>query len=130
MLHSFQQVKENLSVALLQDFLQEVAAMDHQDNDCLICVVMSHGADDKIYASDCKHIALSGIVQIFKECRQLHHKPKLFFTQACRGGAPQSQNQSATISTGIASLVSEASDGEAYSVAGTVDNVSETSKLS
>jgi caspase 7 len=77
---------ENLKANEIRDEIQKIAELDHTDSDCFLCVVMSHGIDDKIVASDSEEISLNEIMQPIKSsCKSLENKPKLFFFQACRG---------------------------------------------
>ena len=55
------------------------------DVDCFVCVVMSHGGQDKIMASDNIEVSLEDIIAPIKSCKYLIGKPKLFFFQSCRG---------------------------------------------
>lgn len=66
--------------------LNEVAARDHTNNDCLVVVAMSHGESNVILAKD-KAYQTEILWESFKgdKCRTLIGKPKLFFIQACRG---------------------------------------------
>ena len=77
---------ENLTATEIRDQIQKIADEDHTNSDCFLCVVMSHGIDDKIMASDSEEISMKEIMQPIKEsCASLENKPKLFFFQACRG---------------------------------------------
>ena len=57
----------------------------HNDSDCFLCVVMSHGNQDNIMTSDNKLISFEEIMAPIKTCPSLGMKPKIFFFQACRG---------------------------------------------
>ena len=76
---------ENLKVDEIRKEIQKIAQHDHKDSDCFLCVVMSHGEDDTIIASDSEEISFIEIMEPLKSCESLDHKPKLFFFQACRG---------------------------------------------
>jgi hypothetical protein len=56
---------------------------------CFICVIMSHGdAQSKIFGVDEKTVNLiNDLVAPIRDCPGLTNKPKLFFVNACRGGA-------------------------------------------
>ncbi|KAG9347068.1 hypothetical protein JZ751_005995, partial [Albula glossodonta] len=62
------------------------AEANHTDADCFVCVFLSHGENDHIYAHDDK-INIQEITALFKgdRCRSLVGKPKIFILQACRG---------------------------------------------
>jgi hypothetical protein len=55
------------------------------DVDCFVCVVMSHGGQDKIMAIDNIKVSFEEIMAPIKSCKSLIGKPKLFFFQSCRG---------------------------------------------
>lgn len=57
-----------------------VADMDHTDNDCIIVVVLTHGAEGKLEAYDYSYKE-NEIWKPFLSCRSLIGKPKLFFVQ-------------------------------------------------
>jgi hypothetical protein len=76
---------ENLKANEIRDEIQKIAEIDHSNSDCFLCVVMSHGEDGKIIASDSEEISFKEIMAPIKSCVSLENKPKLFFFQACRG---------------------------------------------
>jgi hypothetical protein len=55
------------------------------DVDCFVCVIMSHGGQDKIMAIDNIEVSFEEIIAPIKSCKYLIGKPKLFFFQSCRG---------------------------------------------
>ncbi|KAK0142861.1 Caspase-6 [Merluccius polli] len=62
------------------------AEADHVDEDCFVCVFLTHGEEDMIYAHDEK-FSIKDITAFFKgdKCQSLVGKPKIFILQACRG---------------------------------------------
>uniref|UniRef100_A0A8D1JXM9 Caspase-6 n=1 Tax=Sus scrofa TaxID=9823 RepID=A0A8D1JXM9_PIG len=58
----------------------------HVDADCFLCVFLSHGEGNHIYAYDAK-IEIQTLTGLFKgdKCQSLVGKPKIFIIQACRG---------------------------------------------
>jgi hypothetical protein len=83
---------ENLKANEIRDEIQKITKLDHTNSDCFLCVVMSHGINDKIVASDSEEISLNEIMQPIKStCKSLENKPKLFFFQACRGKKEMAQ---------------------------------------
>jgi hypothetical protein len=77
---------ENLKAKEIISTIQGLAKyVDHTKSDCFLCVVMSHGNQDKILASDNKEISFEEIMEPIKSCTSLINKPKLFFFQSCRG---------------------------------------------
>jgi hypothetical protein len=69
----------------IEKVLQEQAERDHSESDCFLCVVMSHGNEDKIVTRDNLKMSYKEIMEPIKMCKSLENKPKLFFFQACRG---------------------------------------------
>ncbi|XP_019615401.1 PREDICTED: caspase-2-like [Branchiostoma belcheri] len=78
---------------------------DHEQMDCCVVVLMSHGHKGVISGTDNKPVNLEDIFKMFdnENCPLLKGKPKLFFIQACRGGkvdkgvaAPEDEDDSAT----------------------------------
>ncbi|XP_016042508.1 caspase-10 [Erinaceus europaeus] len=59
----------------------------HEDRDCFVFCVLSHGTNGAVYTSDEAHISIREIMSHFtlQQCPGLAHKPKLFFIQACQG---------------------------------------------
>ncbi|NXA70334.1 CASP6 protein, partial [Mohoua ochrocephala] len=66
--------------------ISEASADDHSNADCFVCVFLSHGEDDHIYAYDAD-IKIQTITDMFRgdKCQSLVGKPKIFIIQACRG---------------------------------------------
>ncbi|KAL4618186.1 caspase-6-like [Arapaima gigas] len=66
--------------------LKTASETSHEDADCFLCVFLSHGEKDHIYAKDDK-IPIQDIMAFFKgdKCKSLVGKPKIFIIQACRG---------------------------------------------
>ena len=64
---------------------------DHENYDCFVCCVLSHGAIGSVYAADGREVAIKELTQPFKSvlCTGLRGKPKLFFIQACQGKEKQ-----------------------------------------
>uniref|UniRef100_A0AAG5DUU8 Uncharacterized protein n=1 Tax=Anopheles atroparvus TaxID=41427 RepID=A0AAG5DUU8_ANOAO len=80
------QVFDDLSRDKLFGALQLIADEDHSQHDCLVVVVMTHGSEDVLYASDSTY-KVDRLWELFlgDACPSLLGKPKLFFIQACRG---------------------------------------------
>ncbi|XP_058065572.1 caspase-6-like [Anopheles bellator] len=79
-------VFDDLSKGELFKELQLVANRDHRHNDCLVVVVLTHGGNGKLYASDGAYEA-ERLWKLFvgDACPTLIGKPKLLFIQTCRG---------------------------------------------
>lgn len=66
---------------------RELQKRDFSNDDSLVCCILSHGEEGKIFRSESRAVELDDIKNLFtaKECPKLQGKPKLFFIQACRG---------------------------------------------
>ncbi|EPY78061.1 caspase-6 [Camelus ferus] len=64
----------------------QASTTSHVDADCFLCVFLSHGEGNHIYAYDAK-IEIQTLTGLFKgdRCQSLVGKPKIFIIQACRG---------------------------------------------
>ncbi|XP_065546416.1 caspase-6 isoform X2 [Lathamus discolor] len=72
-----------------EDVLQKISEAskdDHSNADCFVCVFLSHGENDHVYAYD-TYIKIESITDMFRgdKCQSLVGKPKIFIIQACRG---------------------------------------------
>jgi caspase 7 len=76
---------QDLTKEQLESVMLEQTTLDHRNSDCFLCVIMSHGNQEKIVTSDNKEISFEQIMAPIKACASLVNKPKLFFIQACRG---------------------------------------------
>ncbi|XP_049539170.1 caspase-1-like [Anopheles darlingi] len=70
----------------INEKLEQIAKEDHTNSDCLVVIVMTHGAPGVLYAADGAY----NVDELWNKftgdsCKTLHGKPKLFFIQACRG---------------------------------------------
>ncbi|XP_051895599.1 caspase-6-like [Pristis pectinata] len=77
---------DNLKSTEILEIIHKVATSDHSDADCFLCIFLSHGENDHIFAYDAK-INLQELVARFRgdKCSSLVGKPKIFIIQACRG---------------------------------------------
>ncbi|XP_056346764.1 caspase-6 isoform X2 [Oenanthe melanoleuca] len=77
---------DDLNAEDVQKKIDEASVDDHSNADCFVCVFLSHGVDDHIYAFDDK-IKIQTITDMFRgdKCQSLVGKPKIFIIQACRG---------------------------------------------
>lgn len=64
---------------------------DHNEGDCFVFCVLTHGILGAVYSSDGVLIPIQEITSHFiaSKCPGLANKPKLFFIQACQGEAIQ-----------------------------------------
>ncbi|XP_068924871.1 caspase-10 [Petaurus breviceps papuanus] len=60
---------------------------EHQDSDCFVCFVLTHGESGSVFCSDEKIVTILDLTSHFMadQCPGLKNKPKLFFFQACQG---------------------------------------------
>jgi hypothetical protein len=91
---------QNLTKTQIEQELRRQASIDHSQSDCFLCVVMSHGNEDKIVANDSKDISFKELMAPIKLCPSLMNKPKLFFFQACRGGNEMKRPDSGEVTSG------------------------------
>ncbi|GAB6023668.1 hypothetical protein CHUAL_008433 [Chamberlinius hualienensis] len=77
---------DDLTYNKIKEKLAKASADVHQNNDCFVCIVLSHGDEGFLYSSDTKYQP-SDLWTPFlaHKCPSLAGKPKLFFIQACRG---------------------------------------------
>ncbi|XP_019389663.1 PREDICTED: caspase-6 isoform X2 [Crocodylus porosus] len=77
---------DDLKAEEVLQHISEVSVDDHSDADCFVCVFLSHGEDDHVYAYDAK-IKIQMMTNMFRgdKCPSLVGKPKIFIIQACRG---------------------------------------------
>ncbi|XP_028932879.1 caspase-6 isoform X2 [Ornithorhynchus anatinus] len=66
--------------------IHQASSSNHADADCFLCVFLSHGQGNHVYAYNGK-IDIPEMTSMFKgdQCRSLVGKPKIFIFQACRG---------------------------------------------
>ncbi|XP_078319669.1 caspase-7-like isoform X2 [Crassostrea virginica] len=76
----------DLKAEEIKNILKKAADLDHKDNDCFVCAILSHGEDGFVWGKD-KKIPINDLMEPFKgnKCVSLAGKPKIFFIQACRG---------------------------------------------
>lgn len=65
------------------------AELDHRDNDCFTCAILSHGEDGFIWGID-RMIPINDLMEPFKgnKCLSLAGKPKIFFIQVITSACP------------------------------------------
>ncbi|KAL5005816.1 hypothetical protein ScPMuIL_016974 [Solemya velum] len=65
--------------------------VNHDDYDCFVCCILSHGALGHVYGTNCSLVRIDDMTSAFKsqKCPSLAGKPKLFFIQACQGREKQ-----------------------------------------
>ncbi|XP_075056650.1 caspase-6 [Mixophyes fleayi] len=77
---------DNLKAVEVLEKIHDASMSDHSDADCFLCVFLSHGEDNHVYAFDAK-IDIQRLTCLLKgdKCQSLVGKPKIFIIQACRG---------------------------------------------
>ncbi|ESO89044.1 hypothetical protein LOTGIDRAFT_106792 [Lottia gigantea] len=117
---------KNLKRDDMESLMKKVAGESHDNNDCFMCAMLSHGEEGTIYGFD-GPIEIQRLIEPFKghNCRSLAGKPKIFFIQACRGskldaGVEQQDSkgsrESETIEYKVQRIPTEADFLIAYSV--------------
>jgi len=84
-------VHKNLHLAAFFKVITEFCCNKmHEEADMTIVVILSHGKDGVVYASDGQSINMEYIYEFFnnRNCPSLRGKPKFFIVQACRGDRP------------------------------------------
>ncbi|MCI4376116.1 hypothetical protein PGIGA_G00184470 [Pangasianodon gigas] len=66
--------------------MHKVAAANHADADCFVCIFLTCGEEGQINTSD-DSIKIKEITDLFRgdQCKSLVGKPKIFIFQACAG---------------------------------------------
>ncbi|XP_073502588.1 caspase-8-like isoform X2 [Phyllobates terribilis] len=81
-------IKKNLEAEeILQTINLFKEPSNHEESDCFICCVLSHGDRGIIYGTDGQSVSIRNLTFCFcsSQCSALIGKPKLFFIQACQG---------------------------------------------
>ncbi|XP_070209661.1 uncharacterized protein [Littorina saxatilis] len=105
------EVKDDLTAEEMCTFVADSAKRDHRNFDCFVCCILTHGTEGGLQGND-----VTSIVRLDKlaeplytsKCPSLGGKPKLFFTQACRGS--NKQGAAEVDSDNITSMESEEED--------------------
>ncbi|KAK3092984.1 hypothetical protein FSP39_009646 [Pinctada imbricata] len=71
----------------MQKVLKSLAEESHEEYDCLVVCLLSHGDLGKVYGADSELLDIHEVQSYFyaDQCPSLAGKPKLFFIQACQG---------------------------------------------
>lgn len=91
---------QNVTVRQLRRLMHDIANKNHSEFDCFACVLLSHGEEGQIFATD-GLVRIDDLLAPFKGdvCGSLAGKPKLFFIQACRGNRLDSGTTVTTVDT-------------------------------
>lgn len=81
-------VRTNLTAAEIQYNLAFLSRLDSlQSVDSLLVAILSHGSEEVVFGVDGVPVTMSDVFEPFtsERCPALHHKPKFFIINACRG---------------------------------------------
>uniref|UniRef100_A0A8C3WHJ5 Caspase-8 n=1 Tax=Catagonus wagneri TaxID=51154 RepID=A0A8C3WHJ5_9CETA len=86
-LHFEVKTYRNFTAEKICDILEYYKNLDHNDKDCFVCCILSHGDKGTIYGSDGREALIYDLTSYFtgSKCPSLLGKPKIFFIQACQG---------------------------------------------
>ncbi|XP_072197916.1 caspase-8-like [Excalfactoria chinensis] len=75
----------------IRKIVSKYRCMDHNNKDCFVCCILSHGKKGIIYGVDGQEVPIQELTSSFtgQNCQSLAGKPKVFFVQACQGDAYQ-----------------------------------------
>ena len=74
--------EQNFTEKRLNEIIKCFSERDYTDEDCFICVIMSHGNADLIVTHDNKFFHLSDLFMPLERIKSLEGKPKIFFINA------------------------------------------------
>ena len=78
--------EEDLRAFQIIDTIKKYARMNHDDYDCFVLCISSHGESEGVCGTDGKTAPIKHVILPFAtpNCKSLAGKPKLFFISACR----------------------------------------------
>ncbi|KAM3917376.1 caspase-8-like [Leptodactylus fuscus] len=81
------EIKNDLKGYEMLQTIKLYSEINHEQNNCFICCVLSHGDQGIIYGTDGESVPIRNLTLSFSRsrCSTLTGKPKLFFIQACQG---------------------------------------------
>ncbi|NWS06944.1 CASP8 protein, partial [Motacilla alba] len=79
----------DLTAEEIRETVNIFQSADHEDKDCFVCCILSHGKKGIIYGVDGQEVSIRELTTSFtaQNCTSLAGKPKVFFIQACQGDA-------------------------------------------
>ncbi|CAH1239892.1 CASP10 [Branchiostoma lanceolatum] len=86
-------VHENKTGGEIKNIMKQEALIDHTNDGCFVCVIMSHGEHGMVCGTDETYVDIkNGLVKHLSgsACPSLAGKPKVFIIQACQGDKEQS----------------------------------------
>ena len=78
---------KNMTVKQMKKLFEDISTTDHTQNDCFLCVILSHGEDGGIIYGTDESAALNDLISYIlpNKCTSLAGKPKLFIIEARQG---------------------------------------------
>ncbi|CAN8219060.1 unnamed protein product [Coccothraustes coccothraustes] len=88
-LHFRVEERRNLTAEEIRKTVNIFQKDNHEDKDCFVCCILSHGNKGIIYGVDGQEVPIRDLTTSFtaQNCSSLAGKPKVFFIQACQGNA-------------------------------------------
>ncbi|NXR51804.1 CASP8 protein, partial [Hippolais icterina] len=88
-LHFRVEERKDLTADGIRETMESFQSEDHEDKDCFVCCILSHGKKGIIYGVDGQEVPIRELTASFtaQNCNSLAGKPKVFFIQACQGDA-------------------------------------------
>ncbi|NWV94811.1 CASP8 protein, partial [Machaerirhynchus nigripectus] len=88
-LHFRVEEHKDLTAENIRKTVNKFRSEDHEDKDCFVCCILSHGKKGSIYGVDGQEVPIRELTTSFtvRNCNSLAGKPKVFFIQACQGDA-------------------------------------------
>uniref|UniRef100_A0A3Q3VIQ3 Caspase-8 n=1 Tax=Mola mola TaxID=94237 RepID=A0A3Q3VIQ3_MOLML len=85
------ETQKDCTIEKMLSVMQELSGRNHSQMDCLVCCILSHGAEGRVYGVDGRTVTIRELMDPFSgtKCSSLVDKPKLFFIQACQGNREQ-----------------------------------------
>uniref|UniRef100_A0A8C3CBT5 Caspase 8 n=1 Tax=Cairina moschata TaxID=8855 RepID=A0A8C3CBT5_CAIMO len=85
-LHFIIEEYKDLTAEEIRKIVNIYRCKDHNDKDCFVCCVLSHGKKGIIYGVDGQEVHIQELTTSFtgQNCHSLAGKPKVFFVQACQ----------------------------------------------
>lgn len=79
-------VRHDDTTSGIRETLKQISLIDHSENDCFVCIVLTHGEHGHLYSYDGRYAIDHLFINFLGErCTTLLGKPKMFFIQACQG---------------------------------------------
>lgn len=85
------EIHQDCSSEKMRSLMRKLGSRDHSQMDSVVCCILSHGKEGRVYGVDGITVELTELHQPLNglQCASLANKPKLFFIQACQGNREQ-----------------------------------------